>query len=175
MSAHSTATTDWAREVRRFVEAGGNTTHAFGLGRMIGRLYAWLYLSPGPVPLEDLAANLSVSKASASIVVRQLAALQAVRQVWIPGDRRDFYEAETNFSTILREGLLPGIRKKLHSAGTQIKRTLSTTTTTHAANGAEADFTRDQMAELRRRLKTAQALHKRLDGILANKLLSRFL
>ncbi len=169
----------WTEERRRFIEAGGNTTHAFGLGRMIGRLYALLYLTPAPLALEDIAAQLAVSKASASVVVRQLAELRAVRQVWVPGDRRDFYEAETSFGVILREGLLPGVRKKLHTAGVQIERTLAAETepagTAPASPPGEAPLTKAEQAELKRRLKTAQTLHRRLDRLLASTLLSRFL
>lgn len=170
----------WTTERRRFVEAGGNTTHAFGLGRMLGRVFALLYLTPGAVALEQIAESLSVSKASASIVVRQLAALHAIRQVWVPGDRRDFYEAETDFGVILREGLMPGVRKKLHSAGVQIERTLeaegSSPTLDAAAGGDDdAQLTRDERAELRRRLKIARSLHSRLDRVLGSQLLTRFL
>ena len=167
----------WLEERRRFIEAGGNTTHAFGLGRIIGRLYALLYLTPSPTALEDIAAQLSVSKASASIVVRQLADLRAVRQVWIPGDRRDFYEAETSFGVILREGLLPGVRKKLQSAGVQIERTLAIEPqATNVLSREEATpLTKTEQAELKRRLKTAQTLHRRLDRILASNLLSKML
>lgn len=167
---------DWQHERLRFVEAGGNTTHAFGLGRMIGRVYATLYLHPEPLALEEIAAQLSISKASASVVVRQLASLHAVRQVWAPGDRRDFYEAETDFAVVLREGLLPGIRKKLHSAGLQIERTLMTTSATlpQPLEG-ETKLNKARSAEVLRRLKKAQALHRRLDSLLASKLLAKFL
>jgi len=172
----------WAEERRRFIEAGGNTTHAFGLGRIIGRLYALLYLTPVPTALEEIAAQLAVSKASASIAVRQLADLHAVRQVWIPGERRDFYEAETHFSVILREGLLPGIRKKLQSAGMQIGRTLAAETSpasspqrTQPHTALPHTFSKAEQDELRRRLKTAQTLHRRLDQLLASNLITRFL
>lgn len=175
----------WTEEARRFVEAGGNTTHSFGLGQMIGRVYALLYLTPEPMALEDIATRLSVSKASASIVVRQLAGWHAVRQVWMPGDRRDFYEAETQFAIILKEGLMAGVRKKLHSAGAQIERTLAAGTESEPAPPASgaasedgsgpAPYTREQRNELRRRLRAAQTLHRRLDRLLSSKLLSRFL
>jgi len=161
-------------EKRRFIEAGGNTTHAFGLGRLIGRVYALIYLSPAAVPLEEIATQLAISKASASIVLRQLASLHAVRLEVRPTDRRDFYQAETNFSTILNHGLLPGIRKKLHSAGVQIQRTLAADPANPSAVAASV-YTRDQQAEIRRRLKSAQTLHRRLDRLLASKLLARFL
>lgn len=179
MTASPPPARSWTTERRRFVEAGGNTTHAFGLGRMIGRVFALLYLTPEPVSLEQIAESLSVSKASASIVVRQLAAVHAIRQVWVPGDRRDYYEAETDFGVILREGLMPGVRKKLHSAGTQIERTLEAETASapHEMTPLDSDasFSREQRAELKRRLKNARSLHTRLDRLLASELLTRFL
>jgi DNA-binding transcriptional regulator GbsR (MarR family) len=180
MESATLTTRSWLSERRRFVEAGGNTTHSFGLGRMIGRAYALLYLTPEPMALEDIALSLSVSKASASIVVRQLSSWHALRQVWIPGDRRDYYETETNFSIILKEGIMPGLRKKLQSAGMQIERSMSAESgavSLDCSRTSEDDriFTREQRAELRRRLKTAQSLHRRADRVLTSKLLSRFL
>jgi DNA-binding transcriptional regulator GbsR (MarR family) len=175
----------WESERRHFIEAGGNSTHAFGLGRMIGRVYALLYLTPEPLSLEQVADALKVSKASASITLRQLESWQAVLLINVEGDRRDFYVAQTDFSILLRKGIMPGVRKKLRSAGVQIERTLVTTTSdasagtaaTSSANGDSipAKFSREQMTELRRRLKAAQSFHKRVDGILGSKLLSRFL
>ncbi|MCB1224364.1 MAG: hypothetical protein KDK99_01015 [Verrucomicrobiales bacterium] len=171
----------WTTERRRFVEAGGNTTYACGLGRMVGRVFALLYLTPEPLALEQIAESLAVSKASASIVVRQLAALHAIRRVWVPGDRRDFYEAETDFGVIFRDGLMPGVRKKLQSARAQIERMMEAEAASDvlevslSAAPDEATLTREQRAELRRRLKNARSLHSRIDRVLGSKLLSRFL
>lgn len=176
----------WESERRHFIEAGGNSTHAFGLGRMIGKVYALLYLTPEPLSLEQVADELKVSKASASITLRQLESWQAVLLINVEGDRRDFYVAQTDFSILLRKGIMPGVRKKLRSAGVQIERTLVTTTSDASGSAAAssassngdstpAKFTREQMTELRRRLKAAQSFHKRVDGILGSKLLSRFL
>jgi DNA-binding transcriptional regulator GbsR (MarR family) len=172
-------TGSWEEEKRRFIEAGGNTTQAFGLGQMIGRVFSLLYLTARPLALEEIAAGLSISKGSASVAVRQLAGWQAVRPVWVPGDRRDFYEAETDFGQIVREGLLPAVRKKLQSAGAQIGRTLAAEEAGRQARedgeGLGEIGDREELEELRRRLRTAAKLHQRLDGLLANKLLSRMI
>lgn len=165
---------DWPAERRRFIEAGGNTTQSFGLGRMIGRIYSLLYLSPEPLALEQIADELSISKASASIAVRQLAAWQAVRASWVPGDRRDFYEAETDFRRILRDGLLPGLRKKLASAGVQIERTLEAEPGT-AAPARDNRHAIEPDPEVLRRLQRARTLHRRIDRLLASRLLGRLL
>lgn len=62
-----------------FIEAGGNTTHPFGLGHRIGRSYALLHLTPRPLSLGQIASEPGVRKASASVTLRQLAELRAAR------------------------------------------------------------------------------------------------
>jgi DNA-binding transcriptional regulator GbsR (MarR family) len=165
---------DWNREVKRFVEAGGNTTHGFGLGRLIGRMFALLYLSPRPLPLEEIAQRLEISKASASLTARQLANWRAIRRIEMEGDRRDFYEAETEFRLIVREGLLPGVRKKLQSAGAQIDRTLAADPST-ASNNSSPPPSPHEVREIRKRLRSARAFHGKLDAILGSRLLDHFI
>jgi DNA-binding transcriptional regulator GbsR (MarR family) len=175
MEVQKSPPTSWTAESRRFIEAGGNTTHSFGLGRMIGRMFALLYLSPHPVSLEEIATRLEVSKASASIVVRQLFDFQAVRLVALPGDRRDFYEAEVDILCIVKRGVMPGLRKKLQTASTQIERTLDASTMTASSFPQGSSLNATQRAEIRRRLRQAQNWHRRIDRLLASKLLSKFL
>lgn len=166
-----TQPSSWEKELHRFIEASGNTTHAFGLGRLIGRMYALLYLHPGPMSLERIAADLKISKASASLTIRQLEQWHAVRHVPVTGDRRHFYEAETAFRMIVRDGLLPGIRKKLSSAGDQIDRTLHAELPVSAQDKSPAP----DIQMIRKRLKAAASLHKKLDAVLSSRLLENLL
>jgi len=166
----------WNREVTRFIEASGATTHSFGLGRLIGRLFALLYLTPEPMCLDQIAKKLKISKASASITVRQLAAWHAVHKVGEleTAGRRDFYQAELSFGVILRKGLLPGLQKKLRSAGVQIDRTLS-------VSPSQADLqdvpvaTSDHHKEICRRLRLARGLYQKANAMFSNPLLEHLL
>src|SRR5436309_1683950 len=99
MKTKTTISPSWLAARRKFVEAGGHTTQSFGLGRIMGQIYAVLYLSPTPMCLDDIAKELGVSKASVSTTVRQLERWAAVKRVWVHGDRKDYYEAETDFYT----------------------------------------------------------------------------
>src|SRR6266478_4445136 len=112
----SSLSADWPAVRRKFIEAGGSTTQSFGLGRILGQIYALLYLSAKPLCLDDIVRELSVSKASVSTTVRQLERWSAVKRVWVQGDRKDYYEAETDFHVVLRYGLLATMRKKLDTA-----------------------------------------------------------
>ena len=97
------------------IEAAGRATQGFGLGRIIGQLYALLFFSPRPLSLDEMAQELGVSKGSVSTNIRELEKWGAARAVWIKGSRRDFYEAEVDYLKILREGILPVFQKKVGS------------------------------------------------------------
>lgn len=172
-SAASPSTVTWEREVARFIDAAGNTTHSFGLGKLIGRLFALLYLSPEPLCLDDIAQKLKISKASASITVRQLASWQAVSKASGPVDqgRRDFYQAELRFGVILKNGLLPGLRKKLASAGVQIDRTLEAAPGKIQEDRVLPSDPGSRSHEICRRLRLARGLHQKVNALLSSPLL----
>lgn len=92
------------------VKALGRQSAFWGLGRTAGEMYAVLYLSPEPVSLEDVARGLGVTKGNVSIAIRQLEQLGMVRRSWQTGDRRVFFEAETDFWKIAHSVL--GLRQK---------------------------------------------------------------
>ena len=164
----------WNREVARFIDAAGNTTHSFGLGKLIGRLFALLYLSPEPLCLDQIADKLRISKASVSITVRQLASWHAVHKVGDTSGRRDFYEAELRFGVILRNGLLPGMQKKLRSAGLQIDRALGVAPTAGQLESLPAEKG-GQHKEVCRRLRLARGLHQKVNTLFSSPLLEHLL
>jgi len=99
-----------------FIESAGRTTQGFGLGRIIGQLYALLFFSPDSLSLDDMVEELKVSKGSVSTNIRELEKWGAVKKVWIKGSRKDFYEAEVEFMKVIRGGILPFLRRKLSSS-----------------------------------------------------------
>jgi HTH-type transcriptional regulator, glycine betaine synthesis regulator len=69
------------------------------LGRMVGQprsfaeVYGILFVSPRPLPVEDLVERLGASRASADRALRFLRKAGLLRMVYVPGDRRMHYEA----------------------------------------------------------------------------------
>ena len=149
----------------QMIEAGGRTAESFGISGLLGRIYMFLYLSREPQCLAEIAEGLGVSKASASIACRQLQSLAAVKPVWRKGDRRDFYEAETNLRTLLRKGVLDGVNRKLDSAREQIRQ-CHDLLNRHAAGGEHAAF-------VLQRLKEAEKVRAKLHFLLNNPLLQK--
>lgn len=93
------------------METMGRITAFWGFSKIMGQLYGLLYLSPKPLTLDEMAESLSISKGNVSINIRALERWNMVRQVWVKGDRKDFYEAETDFWKIIR-GVLKEREKK---------------------------------------------------------------
>ena len=157
---------------RRFIEAGGHTTQSFGFGRIIGQIYALLYLTPKSLCLDDIVTELGVSKASVSISVRQLQSWSAIKLVWVKGDRKDYYEAETDFNNLIRNGLLEMIRKKLITAGGQLTLAeLSLRDALAEANGESSE----ELRTVADRLQSAKQFHSRINGLLSNPLVDQLL
>jgi len=98
----------------------GQLASYFGFSKVMGQLYGALMLNSSPLSLDDLVELLDISKASVSMNLRTLEHLGMVRQVWVKGrgDRRKFYEAETDFwqiiSNILAGREMRDVERALH-------------------------------------------------------------
>ncbi len=79
------------------LEGLGRLAEYFGFPQVMGELYGALLLSAEPLSLDDLAAFLQKSKAGVSVNIRTLEHMGVVREIWVRGDRRKYYEAETDF------------------------------------------------------------------------------
>jgi DNA-binding transcriptional regulator GbsR (MarR family) len=100
------------RVVDKFIADAGNMAQSFGLGRVVGQIYAYLYFSREPKGLKNMQEDLHISKGSASMCVRQLEQWGAVRKVWVKGDRKDYYEANDWFGKVLKNVLNDSIAKR---------------------------------------------------------------
>jgi DNA-binding transcriptional regulator GbsR (MarR family) len=93
--------------VQQFVEAWGAMGALWGINRSVARVHALLMASEGPQNLDDMADRLQISKGNVSMSLRELRTFGVIRQVEVPGDRRDFYVTEpdvwTMFFRIIRE------------------------------------------------------------------------
>lgn len=66
------------------------------LPRSVGELYGILFISSDPLCLDDCRLRLNISKGSTSQGLKILRSFGAIRTVYIPGDRKDYYVAETS-------------------------------------------------------------------------------
>ncbi len=83
-------------ELMQFVEHFGLDFEQYGSHRTFGRLFAILLVSHEPQSLQNLADQLTVSKATCSLTVRHALQAGLVEKVTKPGDRKDYYIVPDN-------------------------------------------------------------------------------
>jgi len=85
-----------------FVEGLSQISRFWGFPKGMGAIFAVLYLSPAPLPLDEIVAQTGLSKGAVSAEVRALARLGLVHRSSKLADRKDYYEAETDFYKSIR-------------------------------------------------------------------------
>ena len=143
---------------QEMVEVGGRICQLLDLPRSTGRIYGLLYLSAEPLSLNQMSSMLGISKGSASMGTRQLASLGAVRKVWIPGDRRDFYEIIEDLGLLIRGSYNNLIKPRIQSSKDRLAK-LKTTLKEDIKSGAIALERKEVIEE---RIKSLEKVHKRL-------------
>lgn len=63
-----------------------------GLNKTSGQIYTFISVNNRPTSLQQIVDFLQISKGNASINVRLLEDLGAIKKVWQKGDRKDYYE-----------------------------------------------------------------------------------
>ena len=111
-----------SRAKQDMVEIGGRVSQVLGFPRSIGQIFGLLYFSSNPLSLGDICDMLGISKASTSTGTRQLAAWGAIRKVWIPGERRDYYEAVDDLVQLFKGSYRTLIKPRVSSANNRIKK-----------------------------------------------------
>jgi len=81
---------------QKFIQDFGEAYHAFGLPVLMGRIVGLLLFVETPISLTDIAAELGMSKGPVSQIMRRLKDHNLINRVWVPGDRKDFYQADPN-------------------------------------------------------------------------------
>ncbi len=83
----------------------GRLARFFGFGEVMGRLYGTLLLSPTPLSLDELASGLEISKGSVSMNMRALERWGMAKEVWMRGERKKYYRAESDLWQVIRNVL----------------------------------------------------------------------
>ena len=77
-------------------DAVGDVIEHWGFRKPLGRVWTVLYLAGEPLSAAVLTERLSMSTGAISMTLTELQEWSVVRRVWRPGERREFFEAETD-------------------------------------------------------------------------------
>lgn len=89
----------------------------FGAPKSLGAIYGLLFISESSISFEQIATRLQMSNGSVSQGLRVLKELGAVKVAFVPGERRDFFVAETQLRQLVSGFLRQRVEHLLNSEG----------------------------------------------------------
>jgi len=87
---------------QNFISGLSNISGFWGFPKGMGAIFAVLYLSPGPLSLDELVTQTGLTKGAISTNVRGLSRLGLIHPASQLGDRKNYYLAETDFYRAVR-------------------------------------------------------------------------
>jgi DNA-binding transcriptional regulator GbsR (MarR family) len=153
-------TTDLEQARDHFIQGMSQISHFWGFPKAMGAIYGAIYLSPTPMTLDELVAQVGVSKGTVSTNVRKLERLQMVHKQVRVGDRKDYYVAETDLWKIVRGVLQERQNRDFSRALQSVDESLSMVSAASATDADLAHFYQERIANL-------QAFFKTLDKLVA--------
>jgi DNA-binding transcriptional regulator GbsR (MarR family) len=115
--------------VRRFVVLWGSMGDHWGLNRSVSQVHALLYVSERPLTAEEIAESLGMARSNVSTSLRELQAWDLIRRSPVFGDRRDFFEAETDIWAIVTRIAAGRKAREIDPAAAALRSCLATAAT----------------------------------------------
>ena len=95
-------TDTYQQATENLIQSLGQLAESAGFNRVIGQIYALLYLSPTQLSLGEIAEKLGASKGNVSLNATSMERWGMIKRFNRPADRRDYYEANTDFWKVIR-------------------------------------------------------------------------
>jgi DNA-binding transcriptional regulator GbsR (MarR family) len=87
---------------QKFILHWGEMGTRWGINRTVAQVHALLFLSPKPLPADEISTTLAVARSNVSTSLRELQGWGIVRVVHVLGDRRDHFESIKDVWEIFR-------------------------------------------------------------------------
>lgn len=79
---------------QQFIQSWGIFAGQWGINRTMAQVHALLLTSPVALTTDDIMNELSISRGNANMNVRELMDWELVSKVILPGDRKEYFQAE---------------------------------------------------------------------------------
>lgn len=104
-------TTSIKREIEdRVLQEWAELATAWGVSPVLGRIHGLLLLGGQPMTAEEICDRLQISRASASVQLNAILDWGLARRIFVPGDRRQYYQADPDHWSWFRRAAI--VRKR---------------------------------------------------------------
>ena len=86
----------------RFIASWGRMGSVWGISRTMAEVHALLYITGKPMCTDEIMDRLQVSRGNVSMSVRSLLEWAVIEKVRLPGDRKEYFQAEQDVWSMLR-------------------------------------------------------------------------
>jgi DNA-binding transcriptional regulator GbsR (MarR family) len=100
----------------KFVQAWGNFSSSWGINRTMAQVHALLLVSPEALSADDIMESLDISRGNANMNVRALIEWGLVNKENRNGERREYFMAEKDMWTVIRQIIIHRKKKELEPA-----------------------------------------------------------
>ena len=111
---------------KEFTQGLSQISRFWGFPKGMGAIFAVLYLSPTSLSLDEIVKETGLTKGAVSTEVRVLARMGLVHRSTKLGDRKDYYEAESDFDAAIRSIRQERQNSEFDRAVRSVKDTLTT-------------------------------------------------
>ncbi|MRG96043.1 GbsR/MarR family transcriptional regulator [Polyangium spumosum] len=165
MSERETPRHDEAHEAELIAaEAIGDVIEHWGFRRVLGRVWTILFIAAEPLPAAVIGERLSLSAGAVSMSLTELQRWGVVRRVFRPGERKEYFEAETDFWKMISKVFDERERLLAESVRGRLERAVALLEARPRASGAEQRADR-----VRRLLSFVIVAETALDGFIRSR------
>ena len=144
---------------QNFVQGMRGISQFWGFPKAMGAIFAVLYSSSTPLSLDEIVESTGLTKGSISTNVRTLTRMGLIHPVTRIADRKDYYEAESDFYKSVQTILKGRQNNEFDRAINSVKETLN------QLESGEGSFDKKERAFLIERLKALQDFFDAIDNI----------
>ncbi len=110
-ATHAIEDTSRKRQIEdRVLQEWAELATAWGVSPVLGRIHGLLLLSGQPMTAEEICERLQISRASASVQLNAILDWGLARRIFVPGDRRQYYQGDQDHWSWFRRAAI--VRKR---------------------------------------------------------------
>ena len=146
---------------QKFILHWGEMGTRWGINRTVAQIHALLFLSPRPLPAEEIAATLGIARSNVSNSLHELQNWGIVRVVHVLGDRRDHFESMKDVFDMFRTITHERKKREIDPTLQLLQRCI-----TEAGKAKSADrYTRERLIDLLQFFELAETAYLQLEKL----------
>jgi DNA-binding transcriptional regulator GbsR (MarR family) len=129
---------------QQYILHWGEMGTRWGINRTVAQIHALLFLSPKPLPADEIAETLNVARSNVSTSIRELESWGIVRAVHVLGERREHYESMKDVWEMFRVIVEQRKRREVDPTLQLLRRCLAESD----EGGAADEYTRERLQSM---------------------------